>query len=110
EVGTPPVRATTFHYGEEAIEIAIRPGGGVDALYAPRRTVLDSLLVDAAWEAGADVRHHHTLAGLIEDAGRVVGAVVLDANHQPLRVEAGLVVGADGIGSAVARCVNAPVL
>ncbi len=110
ELGTPRVRTTTFHYGEEAIELAIRPGDGVDALYAPRRTVLDSLLVDAACEAGADVRHHHTLATLIEDVGRIRGAVVLDANHQPLRIEAGLVVGADGIGSAVARCVSAPVL
>ena len=37
--GTPPVRSTTFHYGAEAIEVAIRPGNGVDALYAPRRMV-----------------------------------------------------------------------
>src|SRR5215213_5409560 len=55
EVGTPAVRATAFHYGDEdALEVPVKPGhGGVDALYAPRRTVLDSVLVDAAQEAGA---------------------------------------------------------
>ena len=32
------------------------PGAGVDALYAPRRTLLDGILVDAARRAGAEVR------------------------------------------------------
>ena len=48
EMGTPAVRETTFHYGDEAIAVPIRPANGVDALYAPRRTLLDSTLVDAA--------------------------------------------------------------
>src|SRR5688572_10595932 len=52
ELGTPAIRTTTFHYGPEALEIDMKPSHGVDALYAPRRTVLDSLLVDAAAEAG----------------------------------------------------------
>ena len=34
----------------------IKPSHGVDALYAPRRTVLDPILVDAAAAAGAEVR------------------------------------------------------
>lgn len=45
---TPAVRSTLFQYGEEVVDVAIRPADGVDALYAPRRTVLDSMLVDAA--------------------------------------------------------------
>ena len=80
EMGTPAVRETTFHYGDEAITVPIRPSNGVDALYAPRRTLLDSTLVDAAREAGAVVRHGHTLVGLTRDCdGRVCGATVLDA-------------------------------
>jgi menaquinone-9 beta-reductase len=110
ELGTPPVRSTTFHYGADSTEIAIRPADGVDALYAPRRMVLDSLLVDAAWEAGAEVRHGHTLAALIRTGNRVTGAVVLDSEHRPLHIEAGLVIGADGVGSAVARLAEAPVV
>lgn len=110
EFGTPAIRSTTFHYAEEAIEIAIRPADGLEALYAPRRTVLDTILVDAAWEAGAEIRHRHSLAALICDGTRVTGALVLDDVQQPLRIEADLVIGADGMGSAVARLVDAPVL
>src|SRR5262245_23530275 len=45
--GTPPIETTTFHYGDEALDIRIKPRDGVDALYAPRRTVLDPLLADS---------------------------------------------------------------
>jgi flavin-dependent dehydrogenase len=37
--------------------VAIKPRDGVDALYAPRRTVLDPLLAAAAQEAGAEFRY-----------------------------------------------------
>src|SRR4051794_17256611 len=55
EAGTPAIRSTTFHYGDEQITVPIKASDGVNALYAPRRTLLDSTLVDAAWEAGAQV-------------------------------------------------------
>src|SRR6516225_11113494 len=48
EAGTPPVHETTFHYGDETITVVIKASDGVNALYAPRRTLLDSTLVDAA--------------------------------------------------------------
>src|SRR5262245_2134327 len=53
--GTPPVRFTSFHYGDDVLTVPIKARGGVDALYAPRRTVLDQVLVDAATDAGADL-------------------------------------------------------
>lgn len=110
EAGTPPIRRTTFHYGAEAIPVELRPGDGIDALYAPRRTLLDSTLVDAAWEAGAQIRHHQTLASLLRDAtGRVSGAVVVDDAGREHVIAAGLVVGADGVGSTVARLAGAMV-
>ncbi len=108
---TPAVRSTLFQHGEEVVDVAIRPADGVDALYAPRRTVLDSMLVDAAWESGAEVRHNHALVELVRRAdGRVAGAVLTDAAGRCVEVAANLVVGADGIGSSVARLVEAPVL
>ncbi|MBR0681977.1 NAD(P)/FAD-dependent oxidoreductase [Roseomonas eburnea] len=111
EAGTPPIRRTTFHYGTEAVAVDLRPGDGVDALIAPRRTLLDSVLVDAAWEAGAELRHHHSVTGLLRDAGgRVTGAMVVDEAGQEYAVAAGLVVGADGVGSTVARLAGAPVM
>ena len=66
--GTPPIRRVTFRYGGEQLTLPVQPSAGVDALYAPRRTVLDAILVDAAAEAGADVHHETALAEL--DAGR----------------------------------------
>ena len=47
--GTPRVQRTVFHYEDEVLDILIKPRHGVPALFAPRRTVLDRILVDAAW-------------------------------------------------------------
>jgi 2-polyprenyl-6-methoxyphenol hydroxylase-like FAD-dependent oxidoreductase len=109
--GTPPVRRTSFQYGDEIIDIDIRPSDGVDALYAPRRTVLDATLVDAARAAGAEIRHGVSLAELERDRdGRIVGAVLQGAHARRIRVRAGMVIGADGIASTVARQAGAQTL
>ncbi|TDH59111.1 NAD(P)/FAD-dependent oxidoreductase [Dankookia rubra] len=108
---TPAVRHTVFHYGEDSIELALRAGPGGDALYAPRRTILDRVLADAAGEAGAEVRHGYHLVELLRGPhGRVTGAVILGEDGQRTEVAAGLVVGADGMSSAVARLTGAPQL
>lgn len=106
--GTPAVRRTTFEYAGDAVSVDIRPKHGVDALYAPRRTVLDRVLAEAAAEAGADVRHGYRLRTLLrEGGGRVVGAVLDDPEGRPRTVRAQLVIGADGRHSTVARQVGA---
>ncbi len=111
DAGTPPVRETTFHYDDEAISIAIKPSNGVDALYAPRRTLLDTVLVDAAHQAGAAVLHGHTLVELTRRSdGRVCGGTIVDANGIAMQIEADLVIGADGVASTVARLVGAETL
>jgi 2-polyprenyl-6-methoxyphenol hydroxylase-like FAD-dependent oxidoreductase len=108
--GTPAVRTTTFHYGDDVLEIEVASSNGVDALYAPRRTVLDTALVDAAWEAGVEIRHGCTLVDLDRGPdGRVRGATLVDRAGTPHHVKASLVVGADGMGSTVARLVGATV-
>lgn len=109
--GTPPVRRTTFHYGAEAIPVDIKERDGVDALYAPRRTVLDTVLVAAAREAGAHVAFNATVTGLVSEvSGRVCGVNVIDSDGASHRVSAGIVIGADGAHSSVAREVRARVL
>lgn len=109
--GTPAVRGTSFHYGAEELRIAIKPADGVEALYAPRRSLLDALLVDAARDAGAEVRHAEPVVGLLRGAeGRVGGVVSLDAEGRRRESAAALVIGADGIGSTVAREAGAAVL
>jgi flavin-dependent dehydrogenase len=106
--GTPAIRSTTFHYGNEAIRVDIKPDHGVDFLLAPRRTVLDPLLVDAAREAGAAVRHGVALSALqFASNGRVIGASLRDGSGACRTVRSDIVIGADGRQSTVAQLVNA---
>jgi 2-polyprenyl-6-methoxyphenol hydroxylase-like FAD-dependent oxidoreductase len=109
--GTPPVRRTVFHYGADQVGVSIKPAAGVEALYAPRRTVLDTLVVDAARQAGASVEFSAPVVGLLRDrSGRASGVVVQDRRGSSTRVErAGLVVGADGRESMVAAEASAPI-
>ena len=105
---TPPIRATTFHYGRDAVGVAIQPEHGVEYLFAPRRTVLDRVLVDAARNAGAEVRHGVLLSELqFAPDGRVIGVALKDASGSRITVRADIVIGADGRHSTVAQLVNA---
>jgi flavin-dependent dehydrogenase len=106
--GTPPVTRTVLRYGTEEEVIDIRPAPHTDALYAPRRTVLDRILVDAARRAGAEVRFEVTVTGLLrDDDGIVTGVEAHDrAGHQVV-ARAPITIGADGIRSRVARDVGA---
>jgi flavin-dependent dehydrogenase len=108
--GTPRVRRTVFHYADEVVDIPLKPRNGVPALFAPRRTVLDRVLVDAAVEAGAEVRHRVRLADLLRGAGgRVEGVVVEEAGGGACSVRSDVVIGADGLHSTVASLVEAPI-
>jgi 2-polyprenyl-6-methoxyphenol hydroxylase-like FAD-dependent oxidoreductase len=109
--GAPPVRRVTFHYGAELMPVSLKPHAGVDALYAPRRTVLDSLLVDAAEATGAEFRFGVTMADVLRDGvGRVVGVVLRDHRAGSWTERAPLVVGADGRKSLLANRVKAPII
>jgi 2-polyprenyl-6-methoxyphenol hydroxylase-like FAD-dependent oxidoreductase len=109
--GTPPVREAIFHYADdESIRVSIRPSAGVTALYAPRRYLLDRILVDAAAEAGVHVRHETAVTALLRDGGgRVRGVRGRDRSNRTVDIPAGVTVGADGIRSLVAEHVAAPV-
>ncbi len=105
--GTPPVRRTVFHYGTESSAVSIKPAAGVDALYAPRRKVLDALLVDAATAAGATFHFGVDLVDLRRgDDGEVTGVVLRDHRTGTRSAVTPLVIGADGTRSAVARLVG----
>jgi 2-polyprenyl-6-methoxyphenol hydroxylase-like FAD-dependent oxidoreductase len=107
--GTPAIRRTTFRYAHDTVPIAIKPSPGVDALYAPRRTVLDSILVDAAAAAGAEVRFGIAVADVERDQdGIVTGVVGRVRGGGVFRAAARVVVGADGIYSTIADRVRAP--
>ena len=110
--GTPAIRTTTFWCaGEEPVRITIRPHAGVEALYAPRRQVIDRILVDAAAASGAELRHGVRVTGLLRDrSGRVAGVRIVDGAGRDASVTATYVVGADGVRSVVADAAGAPVV
>jgi flavin-dependent dehydrogenase len=109
---TPPVRAVVFHYADgKSVRVNLRPSAGVDALYAPRRYLIDRLLVDAAAAAGAEVLHETTATQLLRDsAGRTAGVRVRRRGGDSADLHASFTVGADGIRSTIAEAVAAPVV
>lgn len=111
EAGTPPVRQTRFDYGTDSVTVSIKPTHGVEALYAPRRTVLDRVLVDAAGAAGAEIRYGVSVTGLLRDgSGRVAGIHGRNRNGAAFTAHAHMTIGADGTRSIVAREAGAATL
>jgi flavin-dependent dehydrogenase len=110
--GTPQVRSTTFRIaGQEPLLIPITSRAGVDALYAPRRHLLDRILVDAAAAAGAEVRYGTRVTDVRRDVtGRVTGVRAVGPRGVEESTDARYVVGADGIASDVAAAVGARLL
>lgn len=99
--GAPPIETYVVDFG--AFTIVGKPG----TAYAPRRTVLDKLLVDAASEAGAEIREAFTVESLLFEEGRVVGIRGHETGGKTVSERARVVVGADGRFSFVADAVGA---
>ena len=106
--GAPFTSALRFDFGPVVLEGTATPASGIDAIVCIRRTILDTLLADAAAEAGAEVRTGFTVKQLIWEDGRVVGIRGRDACGAVIEERASVVIGADGIHSFVARAVDAP--
>jgi 2-polyprenyl-6-methoxyphenol hydroxylase-like FAD-dependent oxidoreductase len=105
--GTPPVCRVRFDADGVVIDGQFPAHEGADALYSPRRTLLDSLLAEAAREAGAEIRENFRVTELVTSDGRVMG-IRGSARGLPIVTEtASLVIGADGKRSLVARAVDA---
>lgn len=110
EAGTPPIRQVTLVFGQERISFPVADECGVDAYYAPRRTVLDTILLEEAVAAGAEFHSDISVSGVSRsDTGRVNG-IFARTPDGGTRVRASHVVGADGIHSRIARSVEAAML
>ena len=100
--GCPPV--STYHFDFGPLVLAGSPG----TAYCPRRTVLDKLLVDAAAEAGVEVREGFTVEDVVVDDGTVTGIRGHGRGDRRTTERCRVLVGADGRHSRVAATVAAP--
>lgn len=108
DAGTPPCGAFTFFVDGTPLPTPTETTWDVEGTYAPRRTVLDAILLDAAIDAGVEFREHFTVTDLIATDGTVRGIRGHGAGGREHGEWAAIVIGADGKSSTVARLVDAP--
>jgi flavin-dependent dehydrogenase len=106
--GCPPIEALTLDVGPVSIRGRPDAVDGTAVMYCPRRRVLDALLVEAAREAGAELRQGTTVTDLVWQGDRVIGVETTEPDGHRRVQHAGIVIGADGLWSRVARAVGAP--
>lgn len=106
--GCPAIPTYSFDFGPITISGTPRARDGYSSAYAPRRILLDKILLEAAAAAGVEVREGFNFDDLIIEDGRVTGIRGHDDNGA-VTLKAKVVVGADGRNSHVARIVDAAV-
>jgi 2-polyprenyl-6-methoxyphenol hydroxylase-like FAD-dependent oxidoreductase len=99
--GCPAIERYSFDFGPFTIT------GSPGTAYSPRRHVLDTILVDAARRAGAEVREGFRVDEVLMDGDRVTGIRGRDADGTVVVERATVVIGADGWRSRVAEAVGA---
>ncbi|HXW46788.1 MAG TPA: NAD(P)/FAD-dependent oxidoreductase [Streptosporangiaceae bacterium] len=105
--GTAPARRVRLDADGVVMSGQFPAYAGVDAVYSPRRTLLDSILVEAAREAGAEVRENFRVTQLTACGDQVTGIRGAARSRPDVTETASLVIGADGKRSLVARAVGA---
>lgn len=98
---TPAIERATIAFDDDRVVTDFAALVGAPMVSA-RRVTLDAILLEAAAAAGAEVRTQTAVTGLVEERGRVAGVKTKSGE-----LRAPLVVGADGVRSAVARFVGA---
>lgn len=104
--GCPSIDTYSFDFGPFTIAGTPHPRDGISTAYAPRRQLLDKILVDAAAHAGAEVRERFTVEDIVVEDGIVVGIRGHGEDGQSVVERARVVIGADGRNSHVAKAVR----
>jgi len=102
----PPVNHYSFDFGPVSVAGSPQPIDGVARAYGPRRTILDKLLVDAAVDAGAELREEFTVDEILIEDGTVTGIRGHAKSGDPVTERAQVVIGADGKHSLLAKAVE----
>src|SRR5690606_8764836 len=91
----PPARAPSVDVGPFQLRGTPPPAGDAAEAYAPRRTVLDQILVEAAAAAGVEVRERFSVTDLVMEGDRVTGIRGHGVGGAPVTEQARIVIGAD---------------
>ena len=103
----PPITKVTLTFGDVALDPPPLPDDApVQEAFCPRRTVLDKLLVDAAVEAGAELREGFSVREIVMAGDCVTGVRGAAKGGATVTEEARIVIGADGLHSRVADAVR----
>ena len=107
--GAPPITSVVSDYGDFPLSDRDIMVDGAPLGYGPRRRAIDQVLLDAAVEAGADLRTGFAVQDYIGDGERIIGIRGREAAGRTLVTEhAPVTIGADGRNSRLARTVGAP--
>jgi 2-polyprenyl-6-methoxyphenol hydroxylase-like FAD-dependent oxidoreductase len=104
----PPIRRWLVDMGPLVFTGSPPPCGHITDAIAPRRTVLDKILLDGAIAADVEVREAFTVDDILIEDGTVTGIRGTDRSGKSFTDKARIVVGAEGHRSMVAKAVNAP--
>lgn len=105
---TPAIDRYSVDFGFFTVAGTPRPTrDGITHAFAPRRPTLDTILLNAAAAAGAEVRQDVAVQDVVWDDGRVVGITARTADGTSITERARIVIGADGRYSRIAEAVGA---
>lgn len=107
-LGAAPLERLDLDFGPVTLRATLPAVNGATAAFAPRRTKLDKMLVDAAAEAGAEVREGFAVDEILFHGDKVVGIRGHGKSGAPAEERAKVVIGADGVNSTLARAAKAP--
>lgn len=103
----PPIRKVSLFSGPAFLRSLFMDLGPDGETYCPRRTILDTLLIQAAAKAGAEVRERFLVSNVLHDNGAACGVSGHTALSRTISERATVTIGADGFNSLVARHVGA---
>jgi flavin-dependent dehydrogenase len=104
-----PIDCLTVDLGDFPLQGCGIAAGDPSFAYGPRRRVLDKIMVDAAMEAGAELRERFQVDGFTAEDGQITGIRGRQQHSGTSILEkADITVGADGRNSMLAKTVQAP--
>jgi flavin-dependent dehydrogenase len=102
----PPIYDVRLSLDGKQLPVPPPPPGSLPFI-APRRTLLDAVLVQASRAAGVDVHEQTSVNTVLRNGEQVVGIEATSHTGRPLRALAPITIGADGKQSFIAHQVGA---